>query len=188
MMRVSGIVCFLLCGPALAEPWIDYERLFESYSDKIITSSDAQGETVRSIDFGDGLRVSCTGPPGKADCVGADTSRKGGMGCMFVFLDEIWRAVRNCDGLATAAERERLEQAYDLVGTYIAANAVPPTGWQDLRVVMDNLSEPWNEARCDRVREEGISEAIEELAAPTTLEALTGAAIESRLPVVNPCL
>lgn len=184
----SAVLLVLLAGRASGEPWIDYELVLEQNASKVVKSKDDRGRLVRSIDFGDSLTVRCTGQSGHAACFGMDRSQKGGTGCLFVILHDLQDIARDCPGIVTAPERDRIEEFYEMVGTYVADNAVPRMGWSELRDKMASVGAGQTKPQCESVSDPEMVVWIQQLVAPANLEAFKNADRPSRLPVTNPCL
>lgn len=191
---MRAAVAFLLMGlPCHAEPWIDYDLLFQQNAERITVSTSAEGVEVRSIDFGNGITVSC----GELGCWGLDAN--GAIGCVWVIYSELLAAARACD--VREDKVGRLPQDFEQLTAFVAQNAVPPRS-------IDEISAIHNEtiARLRRDDAAQSGEICRDVLAPesdvqTMLEQLTKASEADegsselqkllstpRLPVANPCL
>ncbi|WP_374398046.1 hypothetical protein [Tabrizicola sp.] len=186
-MKVAFSLLFL-ASPSGAEPWIDYELLFQQNADKIVVTTDAMGTVTRSIDLGDGVTVSCS----DEGCIGVDM--KGGVGCSWLIFSELLAVAEVCDlpkdQTANLTEFQRKQTAF------IAENAVPPRSLAEVegyhRQTVDlfrlggagakpldckAITAPDSDAM---VMLKNLSDSL----AKQNLEDLN---FEPRLPVMNPC-
>ena len=192
------LVLVMLAGPGWAEPWIDYDLLFQQNADKVIVTTDASGEVTRSLDLGEGVTVFCT----DQGCVGAD--QKGAVGCAWSISSHLLAVAEVC-----GIPKERTVRTTDyhrLMTAFVARNAVPPRSVAEI--------EGFHQSQIDQYRNGGEDEPLDcaEVMASDSdvmmmLEAietdLASAAAEDeedesfdidaflatpRLPVMNPCL
>lgn len=189
--RISGpvlAVATLLAAPARAEPWIDYDLLLDQHRDEVATSLDASGRAVRQLQLGE-VTVTCVEGEG---CSGADPGWP--VGCLFTVTAELRAATEMCRIALPASDRKALDRLYARVGSFVAANAVPPMAWGNLEGYAGSLSTPDGRGM---VRMTGADCAAAAELAGRVLPRLLGAeaAVEidrilsvPRLPVMNPCL
>lgn len=190
-MRLVPLTVAALSASALsafAEPWIDYALLLETHRDEVTIGVDAEGRATSELQLGD-VMVTCVEAEG---CYGVD--RNGAVGCLFSMVAELRGYVSAC-GLEVPSEaRAVLEQTYERVGRYVAANAVPLMEWSELDGYAGSLSvadgmppiAPSEEA-CREV-DSIIGSVVSNLQDRDQSAELDQLLSVPRLPVMNPCL
>lgn len=181
----------LMATPAAAQPWIDYDLLMTQHADRVVTTTDAGGLTTRHLDLGDGVTVTCAA----GGCVGSD--KKGAVGCLFGIYADVKAVDLVCPLPLDAAERQRLDAAYTLIGRFVAANAVPPRDWSALQGYADDLARGYRDLAaadaglCARAlaADDDFLPFARALTTPDQLVRLQDLNTAlPRLPVLNPCL
>lgn len=182
----------LSAGACWAEPWIDYARLLEENSSRVITTIDESGQVTRQIDFGDGVVVTCT----KDGCVGMDMN--GAVGCAW----SIYSALRAVAEVCNIPEERMagLVAAHRRLTTFVATNAVPPRSEAEIEGYHRREVELYRTGQgadgpldCAEATAPGsdvmlmLEGVTGQLANEATSEIDTLLA-SPRLPVMNPCL
>lgn len=176
-----------VAAPAGAEPWIDYDLLLDRHRDEVVTGTDAGGRAVRTLQLGT-VTVTCVQGAG---CQGVD--RDGAVGCLFSVVAELRAATAMCRLGVPDADRKALDRLYNRVGSYVAANAVPPMAWGNLEGYAGSLSTPdrkgivrMSGADCEAAAAMAgaILPALRSSEAAAELDRILSA---PRLPVMNPC-
>lgn len=193
---MRAVIAFLVSlGPAWAEPWIDYELLFRQNADRVVVTRNAAGTETRSIDFGDGVSVSCSDD---GSCFGTDM--KGAVGCTFALITEVKAIAKVCPLPVPPEQIAGLDRLYELFGSFVARNAVPPQEWSDLAGYVDAVPQPYRDViaaegpeACEEVTQPD-SDVLQmlnnllQMGAPENEAKLAQGLSRPRLPVMNPCL
>ena len=186
-----ALLCWCSALPATAEPWIDYGMLRTLHADKVVTSTDPQGQETWQLDMGDGVTISCS----STGCVGSDTH--GAIGCTFSILAELKAITDVCDLPITADERGRLDEVYTRVGRFVADNAVPRQEWRTVEGFVATVGQSYRDDGAAPGQGTCITMAAPDSDVFLMLRGMIDPALDAqldsfcaqpRLPVMNPCL
>ena len=183
------LAVILLAAPCGAEPWIDYDLLFQQNADKVVASTDASGAVTRQLDFGNGVTVTCS----DQGCVGMDMN--GAVGCAWAIYSELLAVAEVCgmpdEKTAGMAALQRLQTAF------IARNAIPPRSVAEVEAFHQRVVERFrgevakDPLACEKALapESDVRMMIDGISSQAVdLEAAAKAMETPRLPVMNPCL
>ncbi len=190
-MRFLVILALLLPLPAMAQGWIDYERVLADNAAKVVTETAANGAMLRSIDFGNGVTVVCEGPEGGAKCFGTDNSPAGAVGCALMIAAELQAKIRNCTALGTPEQRSAMEALYNKVGQFVATNAVPSRNWIEMRAELDtglDIAQSADQCTADTNPAGDVIGMLNALTTPDAGLMIDQGLATPRLPVSDPCL
>lgn len=192
-MRVLA-VALLLPGAAFAEEnlsddLIDFERLFQENADRVVQTTDWAGNPARTVDLGDGQRITCT----EMGCDGEGPNT--GLGC-----DWEWLTIARGMALACSAPPSpgltALGEVHGRVSAHVARNAYPPREAAEVegryqRVIDAFMAWPEDEreASCAKgLSPDGmISSMIDEMSERGAVAAIDGRLLSTGLPFVGPC-
>lgn len=189
-MRYLTLV-LLLSTPAKAQEWIDFDLVMQQSADQVVMTTDANGQTVRTLDMGDGVIVNCD-PDG---CTGTETVSEFAVGCAFSIYAEVAAFAQVCKVPLTAEQAAVVEGAFRDVGAFVAGNAVPPRPAdypaEFLARRIAAMSAEFAAAPTDICLdpfETDYGMMLGALALDLDPEALREGLSVPRLPVMNPCL
>ena len=183
------LAIILLAAPCGAEPWIDYDLLFQQNADKVVVSTDASGAVTRQLDLGNGVTVTCS----DQGCIGMDMNEA--VGCTWAIYSELLAVAEVCgmpaEKTAGMTEHQRLRTAF------IARNAVPPRSVAEVEAFHQRVVERFrgevakDPLACEKALapESDVRMMIDGISSQAVdLEAAAKAMEKPRLPVMNPCL
>jgi hypothetical protein len=184
------LALLITLGPASAEAWIDYELLFRQHADKVVVTTNSSGEETRTIDFGDGVTVSCS----TQGCFGMD--QNGAMGCAWMIYSAVLAVAEVCE--MPDARTGQIEEMFDLYTGFVARNAVPPRSVAEIESYHQSEVDAYRlgvgdepPLNCAEVTAAGsdVMMMIDNLTSQgIDLDAAAKALATPRLPVMNPCL
>ncbi len=184
----AALALLMLAAPCWAEPWIDYDLLFQQNADKVVVRTDALGETTRQIDFDNGVSVSCS----DQGCVGLD--QNGAIGCVWSIYSSLLAVAEVCgipkERTANIAEYHRL------LTTFVARNAVPPRSLAEIEALHQSEVDHYRrggdgplDCAAALAPDSDVGMMLDGLMSQEVdLDAATKALATPRLPVMNPCL
>ena len=180
----------LLALPAQAQDWIDYEQILADNADQVTRSANSAGAQVRKLTIDPQITITCIGPEGPAYCTGGDRSGLDPIGCTMRITSGLLAVMRQCEAFATASEQALVAETFERTGVYVAANAVPPQDWSDLRPKVEadaDLQAQWQS--CDEYMDpEGWGMAIlRAVMQDEAQEEIAQGLLVPRLPVGEPC-
>jgi hypothetical protein len=171
-----------------AEPWIDYDLLFQQHADKVVTATGADGRQTRRLDMGNGVVVECS----DTGCVGTDQT--GAVGCAWTIYSALLAMAEVC---SIPPERtERLTGIHRKLTDFVAANAVPPRSTTEIEDLHRQEVEAYRTGKgktgpimCEEVTapESEVMMMIDTMAEDESGYPDDVLAVP-RLPVMNPCL